>query len=93
MCSEYLDVVLPVSWGGWIDEVMSIQWWVLDVGQQKSLSTCTDDRQIIPQSARAIIQQQILGQSSRVYFWLVESSLSFLVQLDVLLCFSGLRKI
>ena len=57
MCNEYLDVVLPVSLGGWIDEVMSIQWWVLDIGQQQSLSTWTGDNQITPQSAFAVIQR------------------------------------
>lgn len=62
MCNEYLDVVLTVSPGGCIDEVMSIQWWVLDVGQQQSLSTCTDDNQITRQSAFAVIQWQILLQ-------------------------------
>lgn len=56
MCNECLDVVLPVSPGGCIDEVMSIQRWVLDVGQQQSLSTWTDNNQITPQSAFAIIQ-------------------------------------
>lgn len=60
MCNEYLDVVLPVSLAGWIDEVMSIQWWVLDVGQQQSLSTCAEDNQITPQTAFAVIQRQIL---------------------------------
>lgn len=62
MCNEYLDVVLPVSPGGCIDEVMSIQWWVLDVGQQQSLSTCAGDNQITPQSAFAVIRWQILLQ-------------------------------
>lgn len=93
MCNEYLDVVLPVSWGGWIDEVTSIQWWVLDVGQQQSLSTYTGDNQITPKSAFATMQPQILWQSSKAYFWWVESSLSLLEQLGALLCFSDLGKL
>lgn len=84
MCNEYLDVVLPISWGGWIDEVKSILRWVLDVGQQQSLSTHMGDNQVtlkvhLPQSSsQAVAAQQGV-------FLVVESPLTILGQLEVFL--------
>lgn len=90
MCNEYLDVVWPVSWGGWIDEVRSILRWVLDVGQQQSLSTPMGDNQVTlkvplpPCSSQAATAQQ--GA-----FLVVESPLTILGQLEVFLTWRGKR--